>query len=115
MKKIITIQSAPKVHWDGDGFPVRSLFSYDSGQVARMSSFLLLVYGGPAHTESADKSHGVGAPPSVTIVYQGEVEHRDSTGQGGVIGPVMSSGWPQGTVLCMRSFTTKALPGRVAC
>src|SRR5690606_1700931 len=35
---------------------------------------------------------GVGAHPhkgfeTVTIVYQGEVEHRDSTGAGGVIGP----------------------------
>ncbi|WP_326501175.1 hypothetical protein [Methylomicrobium sp. Wu6] len=33
-----------------------------------------------------------GAHPPVTIVYQGEVEHRDSTGQGGAIVPVMSSG-----------------------
>ncbi|MDE2330266.1 MAG: pirin family protein, partial [Bradyrhizobium sp.] len=39
-----------------------------------------------------DKPRGVGSHPhrgfeTVTIVYKGEVEHRDSTGKGGVIGP----------------------------
>lgn len=92
MKKIIMIQSAPKAHWVGDGFPVRSLFSYDSKQVANVSPFLLLDYAAPAIFERADKPRGVGEHPhrgfeTVTIVYQGEVEHRDSTGEGGVIGP----------------------------
>ena len=92
MKKVISIQSPPKRHWVGDGFPVRSLFSYDSGQASRVSPFLLLDFAGPALFDSADKPRGVGEHPhrgfeTVTIVYQGEVEHRDSTGQGGVIGP----------------------------
>jgi len=92
MKKVIAIQSSPSRHWVGDGFPVRSLFSYDSGQTARVSPFLLLDYAGPAIFERADKPHGVGDHPhrgfeTVTLVYQGEVAHRDSTGQGGVIGP----------------------------
>ena len=30
MKKILGVYSAPRPHWVGDGFPVRSLFSYDS-------------------------------------------------------------------------------------
>ena len=92
MKKIIAIQSPPKRHWVGDGFPVRSLFSYDSGYSSRVSPFLLLDYAGPERFDSADKSRGVGEHPhrgfeTVTIVYQGEVAHRDSTGEGGVIGP----------------------------
>ncbi|MGR9114971.1 MAG: pirin family protein [Gammaproteobacteria bacterium] len=92
MKKIIAIQSAPKMHWVGDGFPVRSLFSYDSGQATRVSPFLLLDYAGPELFERADRARGVGEHPhrgfeTVTIVYHGEVEHRDSTGEGGVIGP----------------------------
>jgi len=92
MKKVIAIQSSPSRHWVGDGFPVRSLFSYDSGQTARVSPFLLLDYAGPAIFERADKPRGVGDHPhrgfeTVTLVYQGEVAHRDSTGQGGVIGP----------------------------
>jgi redox-sensitive bicupin YhaK (pirin superfamily) len=92
MKKVIAIQNAPQGHWVGDGFPVRSLFSYNSSQTSRISPFLLLDYAGPAMFDSADKPRGVGEHPhrgfeTVTIVYQGEVEHRDSTGKGGVIGP----------------------------
>ena len=91
MKKILGIYSAPRGHWVGDGFPVRSLFSYNShGQ--QMSPFLLLDYAGPAHFGPAAKPRGVGEHPhrgfeTVTIVYDGEVEHRDSTGAGGKIGP----------------------------
>jgi redox-sensitive bicupin YhaK (pirin superfamily) len=79
------------MHWVGDGFPVRSLFSYNSlGQ--HVSPFLLLDYAGPAQFTPAARPRGVGQHPhrgfeTVTIVYQGEVAHRDSTGRGGVIGP----------------------------
>lgn len=91
MKKILGVQSAPQSHWVGDGFPVRSLFSYhEQGQ--QMSPFLLLDYAGPAEFKPAAKPRGVGVHPhrgfeTVTIVYQGEVEHRDSTGAAGRIGP----------------------------
>ncbi len=30
MKKIRGIYTSPRPHWVGDGFPVRTLFSYDS-------------------------------------------------------------------------------------
>ena len=91
MKKVLAVQRAPAQHWVGDGFPVRSLFSYDSGQTARLSPFLLLDYAGPMEFERSDKPRGVGEHPhrgfeTVTLVYHGEVAHRDSTGQGGVIG-----------------------------
>lgn len=91
MKKIIGIYSAPRPHWVGDGFPVRSLFSYQSHGKA-LSPFLLLDRAGPADFEPASTPRGVGQHPhrgfeTVTIVYKGEVAHRDSTGQGGVIGP----------------------------
>ncbi|RJG01304.1 pirin family protein [Noviherbaspirillum sedimenti] len=91
MKKILGIYSAPRPHWVGDGFPVRSLFSYNShGQ--QLSPFLLLDYAGPTDFAPTDTPRGVGQHPhrgfeTVTIVYKGEVAHRDSTGQGGVIGP----------------------------
>ncbi len=91
MKKILGIYSAPRPHWVGDGFPVRSLFSYTS-HGAHLSPFLLLDYAGPAQFTPAARPRGVGEHPhrgfeTVTIVYQGEVEHRDSTGAGGRIGP----------------------------
>ena len=91
MKKITGIYGAPRSHWVGDGFPVQSLFSYHShGQ--HLSPFLLLDYAQPTHFEPAAKPRGVGVHPhrgyeAVTIVYQGELEHRDSTGAGGKIGP----------------------------
>jgi len=91
MKKIIGIRSAPAQHWVGDGFPVRSLFSYHS-HGDQISPFLLLDHAGPRHFEPAEQPRGVGEHPhrgfeTVTIVYSGEVEHRDSTGAGGRIGP----------------------------
>ena len=77
--------------WVGDGFPVRSLFSYNMlGQ--HISPFLLLDYAGPHYFSPTTERRGVGQHPhrgfeTVTIVYDGEVEHKDSGGNGGVIGP----------------------------
>ena len=91
MKKLLAIHNAPGRHWVGDGFPVRSLFSYNShGQ--ELSPFLLLDYAGPAPFAPTTNRRGVGEHPhrgfeTVTIVYEGEVAHRDSTGAGGTIGP----------------------------
>ena len=91
MKKIQGVYPAPPAHWVGDGFPVRSLFTYDD--LARhVSPFLLLDYAGPQHFAPTQARRGVGQHPhrgfeTVTIVYQGELEHRDSTGAGGFIGP----------------------------
>jgi redox-sensitive bicupin YhaK (pirin superfamily) len=91
MKRILGVYSNPHRHWVGDGFPVRSLFSYDTlGR--QLSPFLLLDYAGPHRFEPAKTPRGVGQHPhrgfeTVTIVYDGEVSHRDSTGKGGTIGP----------------------------
>lgn len=91
MKKILGVYSAPRPHWVGDGFPVRSLFSHHS-HGGGMSPFLMLDYAGPYRFDAAERPRGVGRHPhrgfeTVTIVYEGEVEHRDSTGAGGLIGP----------------------------
>ncbi|WP_019938184.1 pirin family protein [Bordetella sp. FB-8] len=91
MKNILGIYSAPGQHWVGDGFPVRSLFGYE-GLGRQLSPFLLLDHAAPTRFEPAARPRGVGQHPhrgfeTVTIVYQGELEHRDSTGAGGTIGP----------------------------
>lgn len=91
MKNVLGIYSAPHQHWVGDGFPVRSLFSYNS-HAEHLSPFLLLDYAGPMKFDPAERPRGVGEHPhrgfeTVTIVYDGEVAHRDSTGAGGTIGP----------------------------
>jgi hypothetical protein len=91
MKKVVSIERKPSVHWVGDGFPVRTVFSFDSLGY-RISPFLLLDYAGPTQFGPSDKPRGVDEHPhrgfeTVTIVYQGELEHRDSAGNHGKIGP----------------------------
>jgi len=91
MKKILDIRRNTQPHWVGDGFPVRSLFSYQDGGAA-ISPFLLLDFAGPAVFPPSDEPRGVGEHPhrgfeTVTIVYSGELEHRDSAGNHGTIGP----------------------------
>lgn len=91
MKTIDTILRNDSSHWVGDGFPVRSLFSYH-GDTTAISPFLLFDYAGPWNFEPVEgHPRGVGEHPhkgfeTVTIVYDGEVCHRDSTGGGGTIG-----------------------------
>ena len=92
-KKILGIGHAPGRHWVGDGFPVHGMFGYSGPGVAQRSPFLMLDYAAPTtFSPNPGGRRGVGQHPhrgfeTVTIVYSGEVEHRDSTGQGGVIGP----------------------------
>ncbi|MAP08661.1 MAG: quercetin 2,3-dioxygenase [Rhodopirellula sp.] len=83
------IRDVPQ-HWVGDGFPVRSLFSYSGGN--EFDPFLLLDYAGPHDFAPDEAKRGVGEHPhrgfeTVTILYQGELEHRDSSGSQGAIGP----------------------------
>lgn len=89
MKKIVGVYRNQQMHWVGDGFPVKSLFSYDRlGQT--ISPFLLLDYASPYKFEPTTTQHGVGSHPhrgfeTVTIAYKGEVTHKDSHGGGGTI------------------------------
>ena len=90
-KKLRMIKRSNGSHWVGDGFPVRNIFSYDD-IAEEISPFLLLDYAGPAEFPPSKKPRGVGEHPhrgfeTVSIVYHGEVSHRDSSGGGGTIGP----------------------------
>jgi redox-sensitive bicupin YhaK (pirin superfamily) len=89
LKEIHEVRRNVPPHWVGDGFPVRSLFSYRD---TWMDPFLLLDYVEPYKFEPSQAPRGVGEHPhkgfeTVTIVYQGELEHRDSAGNRGRIGP----------------------------
>ena len=90
MKRLIGIQGNDQGHWVGNGFPVHTLFFYQ--QLGKeMSPFLMLDLAGPAEFPPTAERKGVGTHPhrgfeTVTIVYDGEVSHKDSTGQGGTIG-----------------------------
>jgi redox-sensitive bicupin YhaK (pirin superfamily) len=91
-RKVLAVHDPKPPHWVGDGFPVRSIFSYDGLGREQLSPFLMLDYAAPRNFEPAVQRRGVGEHPhrgfeTVTIVYQGELEHRDSAGNGGRIGP----------------------------
>lgn len=91
MKTISNIYSAPEKHWVGNGFHVHSMFNYQE-TYKNIDPFLMMDYAAPQHFDGNRKSdfRGVGEHPhrgfeTVTIAYQGEVEHKDSYGGGGVI------------------------------
>lgn len=90
-KKVIDVRSGPPMHWVGDGFPVSSVLSPGSTGTA-LSPFVLMDYAGPARFGPADRARGVDSHPhrgfeTVTVVYKGELEHRDTAGNRGSIGP----------------------------
>lgn len=92
MKKIKTIlPAAARSHWVGDGFNVRPIFA-NLAFTQAISPFLMFDYAAPREFEATGEKRGVGPHPhrgfeTVTIAFQGEVEHGDSVGNRGVIGP----------------------------
>lgn len=93
MKRTIdrVFRGAPH-HWVGDGFHVSNYFPSATESQKRMSPFFLLDYQKPEAFAPTTTRRGVGTHPhrgfeTVTIAYQGAIAHRDSTGNGGVIGP----------------------------
>lgn len=91
MRAVRQIYRANSRHWVGDGFWVQPLFSH-MGEDRGTDPFLMLDYAAPYQfaPNEARSPRGVGQHPhkgfeTVTIAYQGEVAHRDSSGGGGVI------------------------------
>lgn len=88
-KKVELLRQGGQKHWVGDGFPVQTMFTY-ADLPEKMSPFLLMDYAGPEEFTPSAHRRGVGEHPhrgfeTVTIVYAGEVDHRDSNGGGGSI------------------------------
>lgn len=95
MKKFRTIENifkAPEPHMVGDGFRVSQYISTGIKSMERLSPFLLLDYNAPYYFKPSEIRLGVGAHPhrgfeTVTIAYDGKVEHHDNKGNHGIIGP----------------------------
>ena len=107
MKNILSIHRQGEGHWVGDGFPVHTIFHYGDGP--QLSPFLLLDHAGPAEFRPAEKPRGVDWHPhrgfeTVTIVYKGEVDHADTAGNGGHIGPGDVQWMTAGSGLLHREF-----------
>ena len=90
MKSLRSILPQQTPHWVGNGFNVYPLFG-DLSFSEVTSPFLMFDYNAPRLFPPTSKKLGVGQHPhrgfqTVTIAFQGEVEHGDSLGNSGVIG-----------------------------
>jgi len=88
LKRVISIHRQGEAHWVGDGFPVHTIFHYQERPA--LSPFLLLDHAGPHDFAPSPEPRGVDWHPhrgfeTVTIVYDGEVDHHDTAGNGGSI------------------------------
>lgn len=91
LRSVLKIIPQQPQHWVGDGFHVYPVL----GQYAfteTISPWLMFDYAAPKTFTSTSSRRGVGQHPhrgfeTITIAFEGEVEHADSTGNTGVIGP----------------------------
>ncbi|RKS97316.1 pirin family protein [Chryseobacterium defluvii] len=92
IKDIEIIVSPKPAHFVGDGFRVHNFIPSIHGlDMKRMDPFIMLDYNSKFHFNGSENPRGVGVHPhrgfeTVTIAYQGKVEHHDSAGGGGIIG-----------------------------
>lgn len=92
-KTVREICRKPPKHWVGNGFHVYPVFA-NKAFTSELSPFLMFDYAAPKEfppSKSRDR-RGVGQHPhrgfeTVTIAFQGEVEHADSVGHTDVIKP----------------------------
>lgn len=94
LRSVKQILPAVPKHWVGDGFNVHPVFG-NKAFSEELSPFLMFDYAPPKQfppLKSGQQPRGVGQHPhrgfeTVTVAFQGEVEHADSVGNRGVIRP----------------------------
>lgn len=84
--------SIEKEHWVGSGFRVRNYFPEGRNLLDRFSPFALLDYNSPKEFPPSKSPRGIGPHPhrgieTVTLAFQGAVEHHDNAGNHGIIYP----------------------------
>lgn len=93
VKKVAHVYKGTAAHMVGDGFKVQNLFPNGNRIIGKqLSPFFLLDYAAPSYFPPSDQPRGVDEHPhrgfeTVTIAYQGALQHRDSGGNAGRIGP----------------------------
>lgn len=111
-KSLRLVHTATGRHWVGDGFPVSTVFAYtDLGR--DLNPFVMLDYAAPHVFEPTERRRGVGEHPhrgfeTVTVVYEGHLDHRDSSGGGGTIGPGDVQWMTAGAGIVHEEFHTEA-------
>lgn len=84
-KRLVRVAGSAR-HTVGDGFEIRR--PLPGPEVEDINPFLVLDHSGPTVVEPSDRARGVDEHPhrgfeTVTVLYQGEIEHRDSAGNSG--------------------------------
>ena len=90
-KEIREILKAPPRHWVGNGFHVFPVF-HNRAFTKELSPWLMFDYAAPKEFSPSYERRGVGQHPhrgfeTITIAFNGEVEHGDSMGNRDTIGP----------------------------
>ncbi|MFG1486407.1 pirin family protein [Halobacteriovorax sp. RZ-2] len=90
-KAIKYILNPPEKHWVGNGFHVHTMFHPGYDIYYYTTPFLMMDFAAPKKFSSTQTKRGVGEHPhrgfeTVTFAFEGEIEHRDSAGGGGIIG-----------------------------
>lgn len=113
MRKLLALQKAPGPRKAaGGGVPVRPMFTPETHGTA-LSPFILLDYAPPTEFQTAPKKQSSGVQAHrgfelVTIVYNGEVDYRDSAGKSGRIGPGDVQWMTAGAGMLREEFHTAA-------
>ncbi len=86
------VLSPTNTHMVGNGFKVMNYFPNGKGFEERMSPFFLLDFNAEVQYPPSELSRGVGVHPhrgieTITFAFKGSVEHHDSKGNHGIIGP----------------------------
>ncbi|WP_180004937.1 MULTISPECIES: pirin family protein [unclassified Acinetobacter] len=89
MNSIKRVYHSDRSTWVGDGFPTNSMLPMQE-MGNQTSPFLVMGYTGQYHFSPSHHQRGVGSHPhrgfeTVTILYEGELEHFDSKGNHGSI------------------------------
>ncbi|MCE1235630.1 MAG: pirin family protein [Hyphomicrobiales bacterium] len=87
---VVRVLTTPNRHWVGDGFLVRPIFA-EAAFTEALSPFLMFDWAAERTFPPSATPRGVGPHPhrgfeTVTLVYAGEVAHRDSAGHADRIG-----------------------------
>ncbi|TJX13886.1 pirin family protein [Tissierella creatinini] len=84
--------SIEKEHWVGTAFRVKNYFPEGKNLLDRFSPFALMDYNAPREFPPSKSARGIGPHPhrgieTVTLAFQGSVEHHDNAGHHGIIYP----------------------------
>lgn len=92
IKRTVELVMTPREpHYVGDGFRMHNFIPSGYGlDMQRMNPFIVLDYNSEFYFPPTKTPRGVGIHPhrgfeTVTIAYQGSVQHHDSSGGGGII------------------------------